>query len=166
MNQSIETAVSNYFSQWLGHHPYLVWSISHPLPSFGLLILLAFIVGGLIKAVGRVFEQIGLWVLKTPFKLLQPIFRRIWSSIAQTFGHNNLGGWQIATNPIHPPLTERRAQILERLQVLNREQHLLLEELSSLGAVNLEETSQTHARQTICTIGHSVSESLSQHTEI
>ena len=124
MNQPIETAISNYFSQWLGHHPYLVWSISHPLPSLGLLILLAFIVGGLIKAVGRVFEQIGLWVLKTPFKLLQPLFRVMSEIFLKTLGRGN---------SIDPNLTSDRIDVVvDRLQSLSQEQERLLKELATL----------------------------------
>ena len=132
MNQSIETAITSYFSQWLGNHPYLAWTISHPLPSIGLLLLLAFILGGLFRAIGGVFEQTWIFLLKTPFKLLQPIFQGLWRSIEQIFGHNNLSGWKITKKPDHSLPIQRRAQILDRLQTLNQEQNLLLQELSSL----------------------------------
>jgi hypothetical protein len=135
MDISIEHAISNYFSQWLGQHPYLAWSIAHPFPSLGLSLLAIFLLWGLIKAIGRGVEQIWLFLLKTPFKLLQPIFRLIWGSIRRIFGQNNFSDTELTTKLAHSTTTaatERVAQIVDRLQALSQEQDLLLTELTTL----------------------------------
>jgi hypothetical protein len=133
MDISIEHAVATYFSQWLTTHPYLAWTISHPLPSLGLLLLILFSLWGLIKAIGRGIEQIWLFLLKTPFKLLQAIFRPIWSSIRQMFGHNNnVSGEQLGAESISTSAPTQIERIVDRLQVLSQEQDSLLRELSIL----------------------------------
>jgi hypothetical protein len=90
ISSSIDRAVSTYFSNWLGQHPYLAWSIAHPLPSLGLLLLLILSLVGLFGAIGRGVEQIWLFLLKTPFKLLQPIFSLIWGVLSRGLGRGNL----------------------------------------------------------------------------
>jgi hypothetical protein len=132
ISESIEHTISTYFSQWLGHHPYLAWSIAHPLPSLGLLLLAIFSLSGLLRAIGRGIEQIWLFLLKTPFKLLQPIFRLIWSLIARILGNTNSS----AVQPMPKPSTSLRSaqvdRIVGRLQTLTQEQESLLGELATL----------------------------------
>ena len=132
MDISIEHAITSYFTQWLTAHAYLAWIISHPLPSLGLLLLAIFSLWGLFKAVGRGIEQIWLFLLTTPFKLLQPILRLMWRSIQRGFGHTSFSGEQLESKPILPSHSERIDRIIDRLQLLSQEQENLLGELSTL----------------------------------
>jgi hypothetical protein len=129
---SIEDAVANYFSQWLLAHPYLAWSLAHPLPSLGILLLIIFSLWGLIKALGRGIEQIWLLLLTTPFKLIQPLLRPIWSSIWSIGGHNKASVKQPSLTSSATPSSEQIERIIDRLQNLNQEQETLLRELSTL----------------------------------
>jgi hypothetical protein len=130
ISQSIEQAIASYFSNWLAQHTYLAWMLTNPIPSLILLVIGIFLLLGLFKAIGRGMEQIWVFLLKTPFRLLQPLFRLIWRSIGRLLGHTNFSESQLAgqTTP------ERIESIVDRLQTLAREQELLLEELSSLTA--------------------------------
>ena len=132
MDISIEHAITSYFTQWLTAHVYLAWIISHPLPSLGLLLLAIFSLWGLFKAIGRGIEQIWLFLLTTPFKLLQPILRLMWRSIQRGFGHTSFSGEQLESKPILPAHSERIDRIIDRLQLLSQEQENLLGELSTL----------------------------------
>ncbi len=132
MSGSIEHAISSYFSQWLGQHPYLAWSIGHPVLSLGLLLIAIFLLWGLIKAIGRGIEQIWIFLLKTPFKLLQPIFRPIWGSIWRRFGHNEDSSSPRSLQPAGGEGSKRSEQIIDRLHALNQEQQSLLTELATL----------------------------------
>ena len=132
MDISIEHAITNYFTHWLVAHPYLAWAISHPLPSLGCLLVLIFALSGLIRAIGRGFEQIWLFLLKTPFKLLQPIWRWAWRSIQRIFGHNNPRAEQVESNLLSTAPPERIEVILDRLQTLHQEQQYLVGELATL----------------------------------
>jgi hypothetical protein len=126
MSGSIEHAVSRYLSQWMRQHPYVAWSIAHPFLSLGLVLVVIFLLWGLMKAIGRGVEQIWIFLLKTPFKLLQPMFRPIWGSIWRRFGHND------DSKPVGGELSQRSEQIIDRLHALNQEQQSLLTELATL----------------------------------
>ena len=132
MDISIEHAITSYFTQWLTAHVYLAWIVSHPLPSLGLLLLAIFSLWGLIKAVGRGIEQIWLFLLTTPFKLIQPILRLMWRSMQRGFGHTSFGDEQLESKSIIHPPSERIERIIDRLQSLSQEQANLLGELSKL----------------------------------
>jgi hypothetical protein len=139
ISESIERAVGNYFTQWFAAHPYLTWLSAHPWASLGLCLLVIFSAWGLIKAIGRGIEQIWLFVLTTPFKLLQPIFRQIWRSIGCKFGHNNTGGDRVDSQLTLAAPTERVTAIVDRLHALTQEQQQLLHELAQLtGETSIE----------------------------
>jgi hypothetical protein len=130
ISTSIDRAVSTYINNWLGQHPYLAWSIAHPLPSLGLLLLLILSLFGFFKVIGRGVEQIWLFLLKTPFKLLQPIFSLIWGVSSRVLGRGNL---------VDPNLSpERIDEIVDRLQALSQEQERLLKELARLRIGSLD----------------------------
>jgi len=146
ISASIEHSLTNYFSQWLIAHPYLTWTIAHPLPGIGLLLLTIFSAWGLIKAIGRGIEQTWLFLLVTPFRLLQPIFRLMWNAIRwrslsfgeSRFGHNQPSDEQLSVRSL-PNSPERIDNIIDRLEILRQEQDALLRELSSLaGSASLK----------------------------
>lgn len=138
ISASIEHALTNYFSQWLIAHPYLAWTIAHPLPGIGLLLLTIFSLWGLIKAIGRGIEQTWLFLLTTPFRLLQPIFGLMWSSIRSRFVYNQPSDEQLNVRSL-PNSPERIDDIIDRLEILRQEQDALLRELSSLaGSASLK----------------------------
>ena len=128
ISTSIEQAIASYFTNWLGQHFYIAWILAHPMPSLVLLIVGILLLLGLFKAIGRGMERVWIFLLKTPFRLLQPLFRLIWRSTLRIFGHTNFSESQLAvqTTP------ERIESIVDRLQTLAREQELLLGELSTL----------------------------------
>jgi hypothetical protein len=147
ISESIERAISAYCTQFVFAHPYLAWTIAHPLPSLGLLLLVIFSLRGLFQAIGRGIDRIWLFLLTTPFKLLQPIFKGIWSSIRSRFGHTS-PSQELATPAAAIPTDERIAIVVARLQQLSREQDLLLQELATLTGstsvdLEIEQTSDT-----------------------
>ncbi|WP_295617096.1 hypothetical protein [Chamaesiphon sp. GL140_3_metabinner_50] len=139
ISESIERAVGNYFTQWFAAHPYLTWLSAHPLVSLGLCLLIIFSAWGLIKAIGRGIEQTWLFVLTTPFKLLQPIFGLMWRSIRRKFGHNNTTSDRLDSHLTLTAPTERVTEIVDRLHALTQEQQQLLSELAQLtGETSIE----------------------------
>lgn len=132
ISESIERAIGTYFTQWLSAHPYLAWTIAHPLLGIGLLLLTIFSLWGLIKAIGRAIEQVWLLLLTTPFRLLQPIFGLIWRSIRRIFGHTSSSNDRLASSAVPTPSAERIDRIVARLQALRQEQDILLQELATL----------------------------------
>jgi hypothetical protein len=131
ISASIDRSIGNYLTQWWMAHPYLVWMLAHPLMSLGLLFLAIFSLRGLFGAIGRGIDRVWLFLLTTPFKLLQPIFRGIWSAIGRIFGHNNPSS-ELTALETATPATDRVAAIVDRLQQLSQEQDILLQELATL----------------------------------
>jgi hypothetical protein len=147
ISESIERAIGNYFSQLVFAHPYLAWTIAHPLAILGLLLLAIFSLRGLFQAIGRGIDRVWLFLLTTPFKLLQPIFKGIWSLILSRFGHNNPSR-EIETPTIANPANDRITVVVARLQQLSQEQDILIQELATLVdstsvASQLDRTSDT-----------------------
>jgi hypothetical protein len=134
ISESIDRALTNYFSHWLVAHPYLAWTIAHPLLGLGLVLLTIFSLWGLIKAIGRAIEQVWLFLLTTPFRLLQPIFGLIWRSIRRVFGHTNASDDRLISSSLPTTPTERIERIVDRLQLLRQEQAILIEELTTLAS--------------------------------
>jgi hypothetical protein len=132
ISETIDRSVGTAFNQWLVAHPYLAWIVAHPLASAGLLFLTIFSLWGLIKAIGRGIEQTWVFLLTTPFKLLQPIFGLLWRSIRRVFGHTNTTVDRVESQLVSDSPTERIATIVDRLQSLNQEQEMLLQELATL----------------------------------
>ena len=132
ISESLDRAIGNYLSHWLISHPYLAWTIAHPLLGLGLLLLTVFSLWGLIKAIGRAIEQVWLLLLTTPFRLLQPIFGLMWRSMRRIFGHTSNSNDRPASPAVPTPSAERIDRIVNRLQALRQEQDLLLQELATL----------------------------------
>jgi hypothetical protein len=132
--ESVDRVIANYVSHWLIAHPYLAWTIAHPLLGLGLLLLTIFSLWGLIKAIGRAIEQIWLFLLTTPFRLLQPIFGLMWRSLRRIFGHTSASDDRSDARSISTTTTERIDRIIDRLESLRQEQDILIEELTTLAS--------------------------------
>lgn len=132
ISTSLEYTIGTYFTNWLVAHPYLAWTIAHPLPSIGLMLLAIFALWGLIKAIGRGIEQIWVFLLVTPFRLIQPIFRPLWSAIFSRFGHTKTSDDRANLSAEVTPTAERIEWIVDRLHTLHQEQETLLSELATL----------------------------------
>jgi hypothetical protein len=132
ISQPIENAISKYLNQWIEHHPFWAWIFTHPLPSLGLFLFLLFLFWGLIKAVGRGTEQIWLFLLKTPFKLLQPLLLIGYGLVQQIFNSDRRQKEEISTPLAPTPPQDRILTIVDRLHALKQEQAELLAELDRL----------------------------------
>lgn len=132
ISETIDRSVGTAFNQWLVAHPSLAWIVAHPLASVGLLLLAIFSLWGLFKAIGRGIEQTWVFLLTTPFKLLQPIFGLMWRAIRRGFGHTNTTVARLESQLVSDSTAERIATIVDRLQSLNQEQEMLLQELATL----------------------------------
>jgi hypothetical protein len=136
-SQPIERAISSYINQWLEQHPFWAWIFQHPVPSLVIFLLLLFLFWGLLKAVGRGTEQLWLFLLKTPFKILQPLFHFAWRAIGRLVNRRSkLSMMQVKNDLELTTLTispqARMTEIVDRLQTLKQEQEILLTELRDL----------------------------------
>jgi len=137
-------------NQWLQDHPavfrlvqMLLWASNHPLISFVIFIILFAISLSLIKALGRLFEILGLSILKAPFNLFLVLIGSTFKFLG-TFGgfaFKRLGGVKNADppvleasnfQPIEMDKQQRITEISSRLEAISQEQNELLQELTTL----------------------------------
>lgn len=110
---------------WLQPHPVLQWMLVHPLLSIGIAVLILFLLGGLLQAIGRLTEQIWVFLFQAPLRLVQWLI----SLSAKLIGWG--AGSGIRGRSTHDPQT-RLNEILTRLEALRQEQDKLLDEVKAL----------------------------------
>jgi hypothetical protein len=130
----IERGISSYFNKWIENSSTIGWIITNPVLSFAILLLAIFLLGGLFKALGRGSEWMWLFLLALPWKLIQPTLKFGWKTIDRLLNRDrsNPSISKKAIAPAKVPPQVRMKAIVTRLAEIDREQSLLLAELSSL----------------------------------
>lgn len=134
-SEALQNAISSLISDWINAHPKLFWLVSHPFLSLAILFLTILIMSGLLKALGRFFEQGWLVVLQAPIKLSKFIVGSVYKFINSLFGRNNLVFEQSKIKPVDLKCLsqsvaqkERLKEIISRLNTINQEHNKLMEE--------------------------------------
>ncbi|HEY9875891.1 MAG TPA: hypothetical protein V6D12_20840 [Candidatus Obscuribacterales bacterium] len=150
MSDVMQKAIASSVNEWLQVHPsvlrlvqMLLWASNHPIVSLIIFILVVAIAFSLIKAIGRLFEILGLSILKAPFKLVVRLTGFSLKSLGK-FGGLFFKKLPVATNaetaalpdansqPIETDKQQRLAEISNRLEAIRQEQNELLQELTAL----------------------------------
>ncbi len=155
VSQTIEQALNavlvkqmNNLNAWMNDHPVLsevtkslVWGINHPILGLIILLFALFTIWQLFKAMGRLFEQALVALLKAPFKFVRFLFTLSFKPFSKSkFKEATIQQSEansLVLNPAIPSLTpqehkERIAKILARIEVIRQEQNDLLKELTTL----------------------------------
>lgn len=126
MNQVATNRVQAVFGsavdQWLDVHPVLAWFVHHPFVTAGLVLLLLLLLQGLFGAIARFSERFWLSLFQSPLKLGRWFFG---------MGAKSLK-FVASREPTASDRQTRLTAILDRLEVIRREQETLLQELKSL----------------------------------
>jgi hypothetical protein len=122
-------------------NPLLKWGFSHPLWGIVAVIVLVVLFGGLVRAIAQLTEQLWVNLLHLPMHAGQWL-------VAQLFYRLKLKP-RIADNPQasianHPNLDRQIGEIMVRLEHLQQEQTLLLQDIKTL-LVNQRKTTDTHS---------------------
>lgn len=147
VSEALQTAISSLISDWINAHPKLFWLVSHPFLSLAILFLTILIMSGLLKALGRFFEQGWLRVLQAPVKLSKFIAGSVYKFINSLFGRNNLVSEQAKIKPVDLKCLssqsvaqkERLTEIISRLNTINQEHNKLMQE--AVAILNSDEVS-------------------------
>lgn len=118
-----QLAVRSSLSEWLSEHPILAWMSSHPIWALVAVWFSVLLLGGLLRALSRLIEHIGLAILKAPLRLLGWLLLLPWR------------WWRrpVAPTPSEPPTAqERLAALLLRLDAVRQEQDAILREIQAL----------------------------------
>jgi hypothetical protein len=122
-------------------NPLLKWGFVHPLWGIVAVIVLVVLFGGLVRAIAQLTEQLWVNLLHLPMRAGQWL-------VAQFFYRLKLKP-RIADNPQasianHPNLDQQIGEIMVRLEHLQQEQTLLLQDIKTLLA-NQGKTTDTHS---------------------
>lgn len=148
---AVQTAIDSSVSNWFEQHPavfqlvqILGWAANHPIISLVILVFAVAILWNIIKAIARLVERASLSLLQVPFKLLQAFVKVSFRAFTQ-FGNLAVkklkGGKKTAIILALPPATsqqihqdkqQRLAEISYRLEEIQKEQNLLLQEAAEL----------------------------------
>jgi hypothetical protein len=123
IGDGVQRALTTTVYDWLDAHPLLSWLITHPIYTIAGILLALLLLSGLLRAFGRMSEQVWIFILRSPFRLTQWIFRTTTALF-------------IARLPMaqakEPTSQERIAEILTRLEALRQEQDSLMQEIKTI----------------------------------
>jgi len=145
---AIETAINSSFNDWLTEHPVILrliqivsWAANHPIISVVILLFALALLWSIIKAIVSLIETASWSILKFPVKLLQALVKFSFLSLTEVSNFvvqktktsqttDNLSVLLPENLPINKQI--RLAEITSRLEVIQKEQHELLEEAANL----------------------------------
>lgn len=148
LNGSIANSILNAFlspiQEWLSQHPQIGWFLTNPGWLLVVLVVALFLLSGLLRAVASLTEKLWLGLLKLPIRLVQWVWQGSFFLLRRP----------LAKPPVQLNLTgeseqsasERLTEVLERLELLRREQDELMQEMKSLLARKLADDKEQHCR--------------------
>lgn len=117
--------LESLISDWLQDQPQVVWSVTHPLLSIGMVFLMFFLVWGLLKAITSLIEKMWVLLLKAPFIFIKFLVK-LWFP-----AYKNIPG--LTPKNLTVQESQNRSQIIvHRLEELKIEQDALLKELKTI----------------------------------
>ncbi|MBD1861351.1 MULTISPECIES: hypothetical protein [Trichocoleus] len=126
MADAMQNALGGAIQQWMAGHQFWAWLIQHPLISVGLLLVLLVLLQGLFSAIAQLIQRAGLALLRSPWQLSQWLFGFSTKSFQAALAS---GPKQEAESK-----QQRLTEIVNRLEVLKREQDALLQEVKAIVA--------------------------------
>jgi hypothetical protein len=158
--QAMQGAVAAMIQNWLADRPILSWGIAHPVWTLIGLAVLLLLSGGLLRAIAQMTEQLWVRLLQLPMRFgqwilaqLLQVFRRPFRSSAHANSEPtdilreelNLASLQDAHESLD---SEQFYEILVRLEHLQQEQTLLLQDIKKL-LLAQEHSSSVRRKQTV-----------------
>ncbi|MEH1793660.1 MULTISPECIES: hypothetical protein [unclassified Nostoc] len=145
---AVKDAMTSSVSDWLTQHPIffrlvqiLGWATNHPIISIVILLFAIAIIWSIIKAIVRLLETASWSILQVPLKLLQALIKVGFLSLSKVGSFAVQQITATKTTDILPALPpenfqpnkqQRLAEISSRLEVIQKEQHELLQEAADL----------------------------------
>ena len=125
--ETLQREVVASFQNWLEAHPLVSWSIAHPLWTSALFLGLLLLLGGLLRVVTRLSEQVWLVIFQVPLKLGQWLLGIVFSAFTKVLASQGAN-----RESRKEDRQERLAYILLRLEAIRQEQEALLEEMKAI----------------------------------
>ncbi|MEH2161312.1 MAG: hypothetical protein V7K38_09730 [Nostoc sp.] len=145
---AVKDAMTSSVSDWLTQHPIffrlvqiLGWATNHPIISIVILLFAIAIIWSIIKAIVRLIETASWSILQVPLKLLQVLIKVGFLSLTKvgSFAVQQITATEttdilpaLPPENFQPNKQQRLAEISSRLEVIQKEQHELLQEAADL----------------------------------
>lgn len=121
-SNSLSAMAWNPIRAWLDSHPLYNWLFTHPLWLLGLVAGGLLLFAGLWSAIARLTEGFWLGLVKLPFQAIAWLFMGlVWLLTRRQ-----------AQSPSTPPPADRVTEIVGRLESLQAEQEILLQEMRQI----------------------------------
>jgi len=117
--------ITTSVQMWIAEHPIVAWVVAHPLWAIAVILLVLLSAWGLLGAIARFIQQAWLFILQAPLKLIYWLFGRTFKLF------NQVNAFQF-TQLDQPDTQKRLPEILDRLEILRKEQEILIQEMRSL----------------------------------
>ncbi len=117
--------ITTSVQMWIAEHPIVAWVVAHPLWAIAVTLLVLLSAWGLLGAIARFIQQAWLFILQAPLKLIYWLFGRTFKLF------NQVNAFQF-TQLDQPDAQKRLPEILDRLEILRKEQEILIQEMRSL----------------------------------
>jgi hypothetical protein len=122
-------------------NPLLRWGFAHPLGGIVAVVSLVVLFGGLVRAIAQLTEQLWVNLLQLPMRLGKWLLAQVFYLLKLKPRVANEPQVLIANNP---DLDRQIGEIMGRLEHLQQEQTLLLQDIKTL-LVNQGKTTDTHS---------------------
>jgi len=117
--------ITTSVQMWIAEHPIVAWVVAHPLWAIAVILLVLLSGWGLLGAIARFIQQAWLFILQAPLKLIYWLFGRTFKLF------NQVNAFQF-TQLDQPDTQKRLPEILDRLEILRKEQEILIQEMRLL----------------------------------
>lgn len=117
--------ITTSIQMWIAEHPVVAWVVTHPLWAIAVILLVLLSAWGLLGAIAQFIQQAWLFILQAPLKLIYWLFGRTFKLFNQANAFQFTQLDQTGTQ-------KRLPEILDRLEILRKEQEALIQEMRSL----------------------------------
>jgi hypothetical protein len=137
--QAMQNAMGEMTQNWLMAHPILGWGVTHPLWALGMVVALAFMSGGLLRAIAQLTEQLWIDLLQLPMRAIRWGLNRLlpWRKPQPSTQTSAPVGFYTPTlkqnqTGLQSANHQQLCEIMVRLEQIQQEQALLLQDIKAL----------------------------------
>lgn len=123
MEFAIQSSIQSLFNSWLVKHPSIFWLLQHPIISLVALFLSIVLLFRLFSVIAKLLDLLWIWLLKSPIILLKSLLGLKNKSTAKT---------AIIPTPNLSIESEKITQIIQQLELINRQQQQIIEDITIL----------------------------------
>ena len=119
----MEFALQSLTNSWIEKHPLVFWLLQHPVISLTSLFILTVLLFRLFSALAQLLDKLWIWLLKLPILLIKFLLS-LRGKTLKTASINSDGELKLGT--------EKMGKIIEKLELIERQQQQIIRELAAL----------------------------------